>query len=219
MVKVVHISDTHNLHDHESLKLPDADVLIHSGDSTISSTMPEMRNFADWLKLQAKRYPLVIYTPGNHDYELMNYKFDQYAALFGDKVQLITVGGLVYKGVKFFCCAAPGGWSAIPEDTDVLVTHYPPFGILDEIPAFSKFNRSAHGIHAGSKSLLDEITGRIRPRYHLFGHIHEDGGRQLVGTYTTFSNAAQLDEHYRIQPRPYVFEIEAASVPDGNVPK
>jgi Icc-related predicted phosphoesterase len=57
-------------------------------------------------------------------------------------------------------------WSAIPEDTDVLVTHGPPFGILDQ-----NYNKE----HVGCESLTEHVL-RIKPQLHIFGHIHEDYG-------------------------------------------
>jgi Icc-related predicted phosphoesterase len=59
-------------------------------------------------------------------------------------------------------------WEKIPSDCDVLVTHTPPFGILDEC---------VHGGRVGCDQLrrcLDE--GIISPRLHIFGHIHEQYG-------------------------------------------
>ena len=55
-------------------------------------------------------------------------------------------------------------WDMIPADTDILLTHGPPLGIMDT--TFTKEK-------AGSESLLHTVVERVRPRFHIFGHIHE----------------------------------------------
>ncbi len=45
-----------------------------------------------------------------------------------------------------------------------------------------------------------------RPRYHLFGHIHDAYGVEK-GKSTIFSNASLLDEEYRLMNKPFVFEL------------
>ena len=58
-------------------------------------------------------------------------------------------------------------WALIPDGVDVLVTHGPPAEILD---------RTVHGEEVGCRDLRDALE-RVRPRLHLFGHIHEAHGR------------------------------------------
>lgn len=48
---------------------------------------------------------------------------------------------------------------------DVLLTHPPPFGVLDY-----------EGRHVGSYDLFEQVTTRIHPKLHLFGHVHESRG-------------------------------------------
>lgn len=55
-------------------------------------------------------------------------------------------------------------WLAIPEDTDILVTHTPPLGHGD----FTKGRQ-----HVGCQDLLNVLQERVKPKYHVFGHIHE----------------------------------------------
>lgn len=75
-------------------------------------------------------------------------------------------------------------YAAIPDDTDVLVTHTPPYGILDRDGS----------ILYGSRVLLERVR-TIRPRLHLFGHIHKAHGT-TNDEVTIFSNAAIMDEGY-----------------------
>jgi Icc-related predicted phosphoesterase len=75
-------------------------------------------------------------------------------------------------------------WSLIPENTDVLMTHGPPFGYGD---------RTVSGFRCGCEDLLNIIQQReVPPRVHIFGHIHEDRGEDKEGqqallSYTTAS--------------------------------
>ena len=55
-------------------------------------------------------------------------------------------------------------WQQIPEGIDFLVTHGPPLGYRDNL---------ANGGKAGCLDLLYEIKHRVKPKYHIFGHIHE----------------------------------------------
>ena len=87
-------------------------------------------------------------------------------------------------------------YTAIPEDTDVLVTHTPPYGILDRDGS----------ILYGSRVLLERVR-TIRPRLHLFGHIHKSQGITSDGV-TVFSNAAILDEGYDNLNAPNVLSLK-----------
>lgn len=82
-------------------------------------------------------------------------------------------------------------WDFIPEDTDVLVTHGPPHGRLDLVP------RDRAGIfeNTGCEELLLAVK-RIRPKLHVFGHIHEGYGVTRESG-TTFVNACVCDAAYR----------------------
>jgi Icc-related predicted phosphoesterase len=85
-------------------------------------------------------------------------------------------------------------YSKILNDTDVLISHGPPRGILDRSPGSS--------FHAGDQELLDAVT-RVKPRLHFFGHIHAAHG--LLGTQDTlFGNAALLGPGGDIDKQPIV---------------
>jgi Icc-related predicted phosphoesterase len=77
-------------------------------------------------------------------------------------------------------------WSLIPDDTDILVTHGPPRGVLDVI-------RNGRGV--GSTNLQNEVFGRLREKLkvHCFGHIHEDPGH-VVREGIKFFNSAICDK-------------------------
>jgi Icc-related predicted phosphoesterase len=88
-------------------------------------------------------------------------------------------------------------WAKIPDTTDVLVTHGPPYGILDAT------NR---GEKVGCEDLLERVQ-KVRPKLHLFGHIHEGYGVQEGGG-TTFANGAICDLRYVPRNLPLVFEVD-----------
>ena len=70
--------------------------------------------------------------------------------------------------------------NAIPDDTDILITHGPPYGVGDS---------NKEGINCGDLILMNDVENRIKPFLHVFGHIHEDYGSWTNGI-TTFANAS-----------------------------
>ena len=90
-------------------------------------------------------------------------------------------------------------WKKIPSDTDILLTHGPPYGIFD--------NKIHTGGSVGCEDLLNEVQKRIKPMYHLFGHVHEGYGQKKIGE-TTFINAASVNFMYRAVNKPVVFYLD-----------
>ena len=64
----------------------------------------------------------------------------------------------------------PEEWSRIPEDVEILMTHTPALGILDE---------TRRGIEAGCQELRERLEILHNCRLHVFGHIHEAYGAQI----------------------------------------
>lgn len=87
-------------------------------------------------------------------------------------------------------------WAMIPTGIDILITHGPPYQVLDEVP---------NGERVGCEALLDAVR-RVRPRLHIFGHIHHSYG-QLKADSTEFANASICDESYVPANPPLVFEL------------
>ena len=122
---LLQISDTHNLHQQLS-DLPMADVLVHCGDFTDMGTEAEVLNFLNWfidLPFSQK-----IFVTGNHD--LCLWDAEKIEDL-PDNVHFLQDNGCEVNGVKFFGVAYNHPVSLIPHDIDVLITHQPPFMILD----------------------------------------------------------------------------------------
>ena len=210
-LSVVAISDTHNQHDQlvGDFAIPDADVLVHTGDFTNSGEVDEIRGFDEFLGGLPHRYKIVI--AGNHDLlfdrrpETARPLLTNCTYLEGDE---ITIDGIRFYGApwqpEFMNLAfnLPRGeplrrvWAKMPNEIDVLLTHTPPAGVLDTL---------IDGSSAGCEELA-AAGDRIRPRFHVFGHIHECSG-VLVRNGTTYVNAAICDPFYRVTNPPRRFEV------------
>ena len=181
-MKILHISDTHGKH--QILKdLPNADVIVHTGDITEDGIEEEVKDFIEWFS--GLSYAHKIFIAGNHDNCLYGANIeglpDNVHYLCNDS---ITIDGIKFYGVPMFLQDDLDGnflelFGRIPADTDVLLTHQPPLGILDE----------QDGINYGDYTLYKRVMD-VRPKYHLFGHLHHTEKTQEVFRRVRFSNAA-----------------------------
>lgn len=181
-MKILHISDTHGKH--QILKdLPNADVIVHTGDITEDGTEEEVKDFIEWFGQLPYKHKIFI--AGNHDNCLYGANIeglpDNMHYLYNDG---ITIDGIKFYGVPMFLQDDLDGnfpelFGRIPADTDVLLTHQPPLGILDE----------QDGINYGDYTLYKRVMD-VRPKYHLFGHLHHTEKTQEVFRMVRFSNAA-----------------------------
>ena len=181
-MKILHISDTHGKH--QILKdLPNADVIVHTGDITEDGTEEEVKDFIEWFS--GLSYAHKIFIEGNHDNCLYGANIeglpDNVHYLCNDS---ITIDGIKFYGVPMFLQDDLDGnfpelFGRISADTDVLLTHQPPLGILDE----------QDGINYGDYTLYKRVMD-VRPKYHLFGHLHHTEKTQEVFRRVRFSNAA-----------------------------
>ena len=210
-MRLVVLSDTHGQHD-KITDVPKGDILIHAGDFMNSGTdLLEIISFNRWLGEQPFRHRVVC--AGNHD---KYFESDPGAAraLLTNAHYLenseITIEGIRLWGSpytpEFFHwafmyprgTAATRYWDSIPEHLDVLITHGPPHGILDQI--YGK------GEHLGCEELLKAVEAK-RPRLHVFGHIHSGHG-VAHNEHTRFVNASLLDERYNVRYTPIVEVME-----------
>ena len=89
-------------------------------------------------------------------------------------------------------------WDKIPKDVDILITHGPPYGILDEVDGFGEDVK-----HTGCPVLFRKIQELDNLKLHIFGHIHEGRGIRLLDKF--YVNASVLDEYYSpYQSKPFV---------------
>ena len=198
-MKILHLSDTHNCH-HQLRDLPEADIVVHSGDFCIEGTENEALDFLNWfceLPYQHK-----IFICGNHDECLYGANIEG----LDPNVHFLCNSGIEIKGINFYgipmflsdCITErqSKNYFKIPYDTDVLITHSPAYGILD-------FDDN---IHYGSEELLSQISMLPNLRAHLFGHIHSQNGViMLNGTF--FSNGAIMNSDYSYLSIPNIFEM------------
>ena len=192
-MRIVHLSDTHNLH-LQLRNLPTADMIIHSGDISFAGTGEEVMDFIKWFG--SLSYEFKIFVAGNHDYCLAGKDPARIQKFLPKNCYYlynngITICGIRFWGIPFFFAedersASNTQSTPIPTDTDILITHRPPFGILD----------NTNTTHYGCFDLLESVT-TIQPGYHLFGHIHQAYGVETING-TTFSNASLVDGEYRL---------------------
>lgn len=200
---ILHISDTHGLHD-KLAPFPKADMLVHSGDMTWSGTEKEVIDFLHWFIEQPFRHKVFI--AGNHDDCL--YQADKISGL-PDNIHFLQNSSVEIEGIKFYGCPLfmvdcftdryNNLIEDIPGNTDVVISHQPPKGILD-------ITDYGNGLEShGSEKLFHRIM-QIKPVLHLFGHEHSASG--LVNDNgIIFSNASLLDDKYEIKFPPRLIKI------------
>ena len=199
-MRILHLSDTHNCH-RQLNKLPMADIIIHTGDVSMEGTEKEITDFMEWFGSLDYKYKLFI--AGNHDDYLEGKEKEIVQRILPENCFYLYHSGITIEGIKFWGIPYffsdnrddryPQLISKVPMDTDVLITHRPPLGILD----------ASNNKNYGCSYLLQTVL-RIRPRYHLFGHIHNAYGIEK-SRYTTFANGSMADEQYRLLNKPLCF--------------
>ena len=211
-MKVWLISDTHGKE--LELDIPeDIDMIISAGDGgTYKNPYHCKRDlvyFLEWFNKLPIKYK--VYIPGNHDTAMEAGLID---AKEYPEIHMIIHESLEIEGIKMFGSPYTPWfydwaynstekelkelWKDIPEGLDFLITHGPPNGILD---------RCEDGYRAGCEQLLNVVKS-MKPRYHVFGHIHEDGGKQELHDETLFINASVLDLSYMKSNNGYVLDIQ-----------
>lgn len=188
------IGDTHMRH--EELGALSGEVLIHVGDvfDIFQQDEDDLRRVDEWFGRQ--RFDLILCIAGNHDLPVEACRTRSQQP-FRNAIYLEDAT-FEYKGIRFFGTpwvpdlpkhafhapqsVLPQKWAAIPPDTDVLITHTPPAGILDQ---------SSRGRSFGCP-WLTAAAARVAPRVHCFGHVHASGGKRRLGR-TTYINASCTD--------------------------
>jgi len=198
--------------------MPDGefDVFIHAGDMGNMGAYREYATIGKWFRKHRDQFRYQIIVPGNHDFGFMTDANLIMQDHFDKDVILLIDKSVEIDGFKFYGCPwMPEfmGWAfmreeddlepyydAIPDDTQVLITHSPPIGILDE-------TSPEYGVHrCGSYNLRERIKNLHKLTHHIFGHIHHSYGQKVVNG-TSFHNVAALNERYRYHNPPQVIEI------------
>ena len=227
--KITFISDTHSKHNMISKDLPGGDILIHAGDFMNSGRNPmDIYQFCKWFE-GLEQYDNKVFIAGNHDrlfetdpemaseiygaYENITYLQDEELAIYYDgpngdmPEENIRIYGSPWQP-EFYNWAfnlprhgeeMKEKWDAIPDNTDILVTHGPPFGYLD-IPG------GQTTLRVGCEMLRERVEA-FKPKIHVFGHIHGSRSIHHNGN-TLFVNASVLDEQYRYTNKPICIEFD-----------
>lgn len=211
-MKIWHISDTHSYH--ELLEIPEGiDMVIHSGDFSnyhdVFKNEPEALSFLWWFGALEIKHKVLI--AGNHDALacLWNAKFKELCTDLG--IIYLENTDVVIEGLKIWGspytpqfgnwhfmksrAKIDRVWQSIPDDTDIIVTHGPPKGILDI--AEDRY----HSIEfCGCSALKKQVLKMPNLKLMCFGHIHNNtdiinaGTMKLSISDTIFSNGSVLTD-------------------------
>lgn len=208
-MKIDCIADLHGFYP----KLEGGDLLIVAGDLTARDEQKEHREFAFWMQKQGYKTKILI--GGNHDGRLQmlsmpgktlffptsesHYLFDS-----GTEVEGFKVWGSPW--TPTFCDwhfmldrgdPIKAKWDLIPDDTEILITHGPPFGIQDE---------TQDGELVGCEELRNALSRLKKLKLHVFGHVHECYGMVQVNG-VIHVNASVVNEHYKHVNKPIRIEL------------
>ena len=217
------ISDLHGFYP----ELEGGDLLIVCGDLTRNNEVSEYLWFARWLHLQD--YKKKILVAGNHDARLVE-QIRWPPELLGGMCAYLMDSGTEFAGLKIWGspwtrwfngvnphCAAfmlpeeglEEKWALIPDDVDILVTHGPPLNVLDG---------AIDGSSCGSSSLWWRVADLKSLKFHIFGHVHEQGGKlchpsEESGSATSI-NCSYVDENYEPVNKPMrlIYEHEHPAI-------
>lgn len=214
-INITFISDTHN---RQSAILPmtKGDIICHTGD--ISALSNEPSNYYDFLYwFTSLPFKHKVFIAGNHD-RLLEEKHPEIMHLIQELgIHYLENESIILEGVKIYGSPLTprfgrwyfikdrndlkSDWDKIPEDTQVLLTHGPPFGVGDLCNSRQV---------VGCKYLLDKVLSLPKLKYHAFGHVHEGRGLYYLtelGIDTIFVNCSIMNGAYMPIHQPYRFYI------------
>jgi len=213
------ISDTHGKHNQITQDLPGGNLIIHAGDISSMGHQHEVQQFCKWFN-NVDNYDHKIFIAGNHDwgfqnntekimeivnsYKTVDYIQDETIQVNNDD-KMINVYGSPWQP-EFYNWAfnlpkngpeLAAKWAAIPDNTAILITHGPAFGVLDTVAGKMWDN-------LGCQLLTNKIK-TIKPKIHVCGHIHSGYGYYFDGD-THFINASVLNEEYQYNNKPITID-------------
>lgn len=209
MKRIIHISDTHGVDLRKTIPrvIPEGSLLVHSGDFCNSGTYEEAFSFFYQLAKIQDKFSAVIVVPGNHDIILEEqpdiFSIIKQQLALKDHVHCLINEDVTIDGYKFFGAptvprighwafmkdrsseAMLRYWSCIPKDIDFLISHGPPYGILDVVG----IRRVGCEVH---RHFLSKMTNL---KANLFGHVHESYG-MVKEDGVMFSNGSTMNWNY-----------------------
>ena len=221
-MKLVLLSDTHCRL--RKIGVPTGDLLLHAGDLTFKGDIQEISQELRELGILAKNFKHgCVLIAGNHDWlserdpSLMEQMCKDEGLIYlcnsGVEIEDFKIWGSPV--TPFFCNWAWNRykgddikkyWTAVPDDTSVLITHGPPMGILDPVQRFNKKTGEIEIEHVGCQDLYNRIQQLKELRLHVSGHIHEGYGIHKVGD-LTYVNASICTEEYKPINLPIIVEL------------
>ena len=218
MLWITAISDTHTMHDDLDGMPTSGDILIHCGDFSGHSYPEELIEFNRWLSTLQYKHKILV--PGNHD--RIFERNEKLARELIPEATILIDQSVEIEGIKIYgspwtpkfghwsfirpIADLKEKWENIPSGIDILVTHGPPKGILDEVVRYCPHFNGHEIEHTGCPHLFNKVM-EVSPQYHVFGHIHEGYGAKAVNG-TVFLNVACLNERYQPVNSVTVFGIE-----------
>lgn len=211
-MKITCISDTHGYHN--NVKIDPTEVLLFAGDAMTSGYgLNQLTSFLDWFQMQPAAYRIMI--AGNHCRWIENNpeEFRELLKKYPDIIYLedesVTINGYKIYGTphsKIFYNWAfnrtedelDSLFSNIPEDTDILLSHAPQFGVLDNL---------VDGENVGERTLKEKLKKLYKLKLHVFGHIHNAFGMVKPHGRHISVNASQVDERYDCVNFPIIVNI------------
>ena len=228
-MRIICLSDTHGLHNKMWHDLPEGDILLHSGDCTNVGKEHQIKEFIDWFRglkgykkkvfcagnhdfgFQVCQYDSWLQTLVDEktlasddciylldqEYILENDEFSRPLKIYGSPWQpwfYDWAFNLPREGDEL-----REKWAQIPDDTDILITHGPPFKVRD-------FVRKGYSVEYVGCELLTPRVAEIKPLIHLFGHIHQAYGVETNND-IVFVNASICTESYVPSNKPIIIEL------------
>ncbi len=218
-MKIVIASDTHSKFNYE---VPDADVFIHCGDWSFTGSVNAVTKFNRFLGNLPHKHKL--YIPGNHELG-MEQNYSLYEEILENGTN-IDGKSIEIDGIKFFgtSTTSPFGkwafmlddeqrkrfWENAPDDIDVVVSHGPPFGLLDTVDGLEIEPGKLENL--GCKYFRKYIE-RVKPKLACWGHIHDSAGQMTLKHWdyphdTLCVNAALMNENYKLVNEPITITME-----------
>jgi len=203
-MRITAFSDSHG--QHHDMTVPDGDLLICAGDYCFRGSRKEIDEFAEWMGNLPHEKKIAI--SGNHDFGAQ--KYDGYAqqafmrngVFYLDDTSMDLEALLIHGspwtptfGLWAFmdsdAVLFEDHWRLIPDDVDILITHGPPYSVLDT----AHRNKERVGSASMMGTIMTMLEDREKPLIHVFGHIHEGYGEYVEEQYEAY-NVSVVDHLY-----------------------
>ena len=219
-MKAVVLSDNHTNYDFET---PEGDILIHCGDFTFHGNPKEMEKFKNYLKEQPHEHKLFVW--GNHELIEKDEPYWRQYLEYESGAKCIHNKEFEIDGLKFFGSSVTpvfGRWAFMkdddgrkrhwenaPDNVDVVISHGPPFGLLDTVKGLEI--EPGKPEHLGCIHLRKYVE-KVQPKLVAHGHIHDSYGQMTLKTWDSNDdiicvNASLLNEQYEMVNKPVIVEI------------